>query len=318
MVHNRIMTDKLKKPTIFDSLQSAEKLLQPKKIQCAADKNLGRLEAEILLAHVLKRDRAWLLAHPSHKLKTVSYKLYARLVARRVKHEPIAYILGHKEFYGLNFLVSRDVLIPRPESELLVDLARQKLFHEPDQHDLAWDVGTGCGAIGLSLAKHITPRRVLATDISPVALSLAKKNAKRLNVRNVTFLKANLFDVSTRFLLSRFRPSYKLKTVSSKLVIVANLPYLPTSDKKKLPADVVKFEPNSALFAGLDGMSVIEKFLRQLAAYDILFSSAFLEIDPPQAVNLRRLARELFPHAKIWIHKDLAKRNRVLEISLIP
>ncbi|MFH1620852.1 MAG: hypothetical protein ABIB04_02085, partial [Patescibacteria group bacterium] len=95
----------------------------------------------------------------------------------------------------------------------------------------------------------------------------------------------------------------------------ANLPYLPLSDKKKLDADVVKYEPENALFAGQDGTLLIEKFLRQLAAFDIHFASAFFEFDPPQAISLRRLARSLFPHAKIWIHKDLAKRNRILEIT---
>ena len=301
------MTGKTKRPTVHALLRKAAMELKPKRITCAADKDLGELEAEILLARVLKCDRIWLFAHSSFQLPASSFQRFRTLVSRRKKHEPIAYILGEKEFYGLPFTVNRSTLIPRSESELLVDLARQALFPEPSLTDLVWDVGTGSGAIALAVAKHIGRRRVLATDISTKALATAKQNAKRLKLKNVTFAQADLLTPNLMGIFERIR--------ERRLVIVANLPYLPTSDKKKLAADVVKYEPSTALFVGKDGTELIERFLRQLAALDIHFTSAFLEYDPPQTKKLRALARNLFPHATIRIHKDLAKRDRVLEIT---
>lgn len=118
------MPDKIKPQTIQELLQKAAAGLQPQKITCAADKSLGLLEAEILLAHVLKRDRAWLIAHAEGAVSRTALKRFHSLVARRKKHEPVAYILGEKEFYGLRLRVTPAVLIPRPESELLVDLVR--------------------------------------------------------------------------------------------------------------------------------------------------------------------------------------------------
>jgi len=293
--------------TISDVLRAASRNLQPKRITCSADKNLGQLEAELLLSHVLKKERTWLFAHDDEVLSKTSLGRFKELVVRRLKHEPIAYLTGVRDFYGLEFHVTKSTLIPRSESEMLVDLVREKLFPEPSLTDLVWDVGTGSGALAISIASTIHPRNVIASDISSKALATAKQNAKTLNVKNVTFLKADLLDATARRMFEKHR--------NARLVIVANLPYLPTSDKKKLTPDVVKFEPSSALFVGKDGTELIEKLLRQLATYDIHFSSAFFEFDPPQAKKLRMLVKKLFPKATVKIHKDLAKRERVLEIS---
>lgn len=293
--------------TIRDLLTDASKRLKPKRITCAADKDLGRLESEILLAHAFGKDRAWLFAHADTEPPAAVRHRFRAFAARRGKHEPVAYITGRKDFYGLPIGVDRSVLIPRPETELLVDLARKALFPEPSLGDLVWDVGTGSGAIALALASHIAPRRVIATDVSPNALSLARKNARRLGIRNVTFLRADLLDRNVRRALDRRRPA--------RLVIVGNLPYLPSSDRKRLSKDVTAYEPSGALFARGDGTALIEAFLRELAAFDTHFTSVFLEFDPPQATKLRALAKSLFPHANISVHKDLAKRNRVIEIT---
>lgn len=296
---------------IREALSDAAERLKPKHITCAADKNLGRLEAEILLAFTLKKPKEWLLAHPDYALRPTSYALFQRLIRRREKHMPIAYITGEKAFYGLPFKVTQDVLIPRPETEMLVELALR-------DSRLIWDVGTGSGAVAIAIAKRLPGARVLATDVSRGALAIAKRNARLNGVKNVTFLKANLLDATMR------RTTHDAR-LSTPLIIVANLPYLPTSDKKKLTTDVVKYEPTGALFAGKTGMELNEKLLRQLAAFsalggpasggDIRFTSAFLEFDPPQSQKLRAIAKELFPHAKIKIHKDLARRDRVIEIT---
>ncbi|MFZ2803958.1 MAG: peptide chain release factor N(5)-glutamine methyltransferase [Patescibacteria group bacterium] len=301
------MPGKTPRPTVSALLKSAAKDLKPKRITCAADKDIGELEAEVLLAFVLDRERSWLFAHGDGTIPATALSRFKKLVARRKKHEPVAYIVGEKNFYDLTFTVNRSTLIPRPESELLVDLARNALFPEPSAGDLVWDVGTGCGAIALAIAEHIKPRRVIATDVSAKALITAKQNATHLKIANVTFRNADLLSED---LVDFFDARRK-----NRLIIVANLPYLPTSDKKKLAPDVIKYEPSSALFVGKDGTELNEKFLRQLAAFGINFSSAFFEFDPPQSKKLRALAKLLFPEAAVKIHKDLAKRDRVLEIT---
>ena len=127
----------------------------------------------------------------------------------------------------------------------------------------------------------------------------------------MTFLKADLLDSSVLRTLDR----YRLPSTVYRLIITANLPYLPMGDRKRLEPDVTKYEPGSALFTSHGGLALIEKFLRQLASFDVHFASAFLEFDPPQVKRIRLLARSLFPHSTLRIHKDLAKRDRVLEIT---
>jgi len=141
-------------------LDATSRDLQPKRVACAFDRGLGHLEAEILLCHVLKKDLAWLLTNPSYQLPATSYKSFRRLVSRRKRHEPVAYIIGHRGFFGEDFLTDKRALIPRPETELLVELVLDKLRHEPTSRDLVWDVGTGSGAVAISIAKSNAPRKV--------------------------------------------------------------------------------------------------------------------------------------------------------------
>jgi len=300
--------------TVSEALREAAQKLQPKRIVCDLDRDVGRLEAEILLAHVLKRDRAWLLAHPEYEVRGTKYALFSQLVSRRANHEPVAYILGRKEFYGRDFKVTPDVLIPRPETELIVDLVKRSTKHEVRSTPFILDLGTGSGALAVTLAKEIDGVTVLATDISPKALAVARRNAKNYNAKNISFLVADLLDVKV---LTRLRQASKK---SPMLIIAANLPYLPESDKKNLDADVVEFEPSGALFAGQDGLTLIKRFLTQLARHQgsLGFETirAYFEFDPPQAADLKRVAQKLLPKAKILIHKDLANRNRILEISI--
>ncbi len=301
------MSDKSLRPTIRLLLDRASHDLQPRRITCDADRDLGILEAELLLAHVVQRDRTWIRVHDTERLTSPQERTFQQLVTRRLRHEPIAYLLGAKDFYGLSFIVNQHVLIPRPESELIVDRVRDILKHEPSSTDVVLDIGTGSGAIALAIATYIRPRTVLATDVSTQALRVAKRNAARLKVTNIHFKHADLLDASVRRLIERQR--------ASRLVITANLPYLPHSDKKRLEKDVVNFEPASALFARNDGLALIEKLLRQLAAYDIPFHSLFIEYDPPQTKTLRAFAQSVFPMHRVTIHDDLAGRHRVLELT---
>lgn len=294
--------------TIKEALQTAGKQLQPRKITCAADRNLGHLEAEILLAHVLKRDRAWLHAH-GEKVFSAQFSVhFKKLIARRRKHEPIAYILGEKEFYGRQLKMTRGVLIPRPETELLVDLAKERVA--ADERLLFWDVGTGCGAVGVTLALEFPHATVLATDSSSRAIELANENAQRYEVADrMHFLRANRLDKTLERLIERHLRRYRLP-----LVVLGNLPYLPRTDARRLPADIIRYEPKQALFGGQDGLEIIRAYLEQLAASPFEPRVMWLEFDPPAASRLRRLALKLFPRANLRIHKDLARRNRVLEI----
>jgi release factor glutamine methyltransferase len=274
-----------------------------------AAKRIERTDAAVLLAHVLNTQKAWLVAHRDDRVPAVQARKFRALVDRRAKHEPVAHLTNHREFYGRPFFVSRNVLIPRPETELLVDRALAVMQTDA----LAWDVGTGSGAIAVTLAKERTDATVLATDVSSRALTAAKQNAKRNHAGNVTFLKSDLLQPAAYRWL-------KKHAKGRDLVIAANLPYLPASDKKILAPDVVKYEPSLALFSGADGLTLIKRFLGQLARHlpEWQTSSATIlfEFDPPQAAELKKIAHGLFPHATVTVHRDLAKRNRLLEIAI--
>lgn len=299
--------------TIKQLLATAAPRLEPPRIVCAADRNVGRFEAELLLAHVLKRDRVWLLAHGDEDVSAPAMRKFRALAARRARREPIAYIIGTKDFYGRPFAVNRHVLIPRPETELLVDLATRVI--KPDERAVVWDAGTGSGAVGVSLALERPRVSVIATDISTKAIKVAGANANRQGVADrMHFLKADLLDQNVLRLIKRQAKTRPPAPPTAGLVIVANLPYLPDADRKRLHADVVKYEPKDALFAGKDGLAINRRLLEQIAASGQKPRAIFIEFDPPQAVKLKTLAQRLFPRATVRIHRDLARRNRVLEI----
>lgn len=306
MVHNTLMPDKTS-VTIAELLKKSAELLQPRTISCAADRDVGRLEAEILLAFLLKKERAWLHAHGDEGVRAETIQKFERLVARRERGEPVAYIIGEKEFYGRRFFVKRGVLIPRPDTEILVEQALAVIPKNTKKETLVWDVGTGSGAIAVSLALEHPEIRVLATDVSKNALTLARKNAEDLHAKNIVFKHEKGLTKEIQSWFKKINPQ--------RLVIVANLPYLPTSDKTKLEKNVVTYEPHRALFSGHDGLACIRTFLHELSTSALKFETAFLEYDPPQTEALRKIAQHLFPDAAIHIHQDLADRDRVLEIN---
>lgn len=266
---------------------------------------INRLDAEILLAFVLKRDRVWVKMHGSDAVAARDAKRFRALAARRRKGEPVAYLIGTKDFYGRTFAVNRSTLVPRPETELLVERALDAYG------DVYWDVGTGSGAIAVTLACERPGVDVLATDVSARALTVAQQNA-RTHGAKVTFVKSNLLQPAAYRWLKKQKGSH--------LVVAANLPYLPVGDKKKLAKDVVNYEPASALFSGTDGLDLIQRFLRQFSRHvrdwEYADVTILLEFDPPQAKTLKVLAVDLFPDADVAIHRDLAKRERVLSLRL--
>ncbi|MDP2736815.1 MAG: peptide chain release factor N(5)-glutamine methyltransferase, partial [bacterium] len=221
------------------------------------------LEAEILLSKILKKPREFILAHGENKLTAEQIKNFQSLVFRRLKGEPIAYLTGHKEFYGLNFKVNKNVLIPRPETELMVEealklVARSSSASARQRRDgqpvtLA-DIGTGSGCIIIALAKQNINGKLLATDISAKALAVARQNAKNNHVdKKIKFLKGGLLE-----------PIVKNKLIINRqpLIILANLPYLTPTQIKNSPT--IKYEPKLALAAGSDGLKYYRRLFKQI------------------------------------------------------
>ncbi len=295
-------------------IAKAAPTLQPKRIVCDDDRDLGFFEAQAILAHLLDVDRAWLITHPEYELTKTQYKKFQHLLKRRQKHEPFAYLFEKKEFYGKEFFVNKHVLIPRPDTETLIESALKLHADSNPQTPVIWDIGTGSGAIAITLASRIQNAVVLATDTSKRALTIAKKNAKTHDViKRITFVQQNLLQPNAfRWLKSHGS--------AEQLLICANLPYLPTSDKKRLEPDITKYEPKSALYSGKDGLDLIKKLLGQIARHASEWGyqhiSILLEYDPPQTQKLLKEIHRLLPQAKTEIQQDLAKRDRVCHIQL--
>jgi release factor glutamine methyltransferase len=260
----------------------------------------GRFQAEILLAHTLGLSRAGLLARLSDSVDPKVAAQFAARVARRAEHEPLAYILGHQEFYGLDFLVDRRVLIPRHETEMLVLLALQHMQRALHAAVVVVDVGTGSGALALALARHLPSARILATDISSDALSIAHMNAARLNLKGrVKLLQGDL-----------------LTPVTDPFdVLVANLPYVPSRRYMQLPREIREFEPRLALDGGDDGFAVMRRLLAQLEAHAARGAVAFFEISEEQGLSAVALFKQQFPRAMLMVHRDLEGLDRVIEIG---
>lgn len=262
------------------------------------------LDLELLIAHELKKSREFVLAHPEHRLTPGQKSKVESLIKRRLKHEPLAYILGHKEFFGLDFKVDRHTLIPRPETELMVE---EVLKLKPKNKTLV-DVGTGSGNIIIALAKNISPaNEFYATDISAAALKIARQNARLHKVdKKIRFFKGSLLAPILK------STNYKLKTTD--LIILANLPYLSKKIYAATGPNVKKFEPRSALFSPHDGLEHYEKLLLQIKNHKIN-PLIFLEISPEQKPKITTLIRSILPAAKPEFFRDLAGKWRLCKIA---
>jgi release factor glutamine methyltransferase len=263
----------------------------------------ARIEAELLLMHATGLGRERLFAEMHAPLAPdVGGELEA-LLARRLAREPSAYITGHKEFYGLDLLCSPAALIPRPETELLVELALDFLRSSPKSRDpgpIAIDLGTGNGAIAVALAANAPGLRVVAIDASREALQLARENARRHAVEGrIDFVQADL--------LSPMRGPAD--------VIVANLPYIPTPEYVALPPEIREQEPEVALHAGPAGTELIERLLAQAPAVLAPVGLLLIEHGWSQGERLRAAGSASFPDARIETRRDLAGIERVLVVS---
>jgi release factor glutamine methyltransferase len=275
-------------------------------IRKAAPPNL-LMETDLLIASVIKRDRGFILAHPEWKLNLWETVKIIRAIRQLKNGRPLAYITGHKEFFGLDFLVNKHTLIPRPDTEIMVEEALSTIKDNISNHRafLLADIGTGSGCVAISIAKNIPEARIFAIDISKRALYVARKNAK-LHKVNINFFHGDLLEplMSARHF-----------TIPNHLIITANLPYLTKTwvDEEQS----LKYEPKNALIADIgDGLTLYDKLFKQIKTlfgnftFDIL-----IEIDPRQAVGAEKLAREYFADARLRIKKDLAGRDRLLIIN---
>lgn len=266
----------------------------------AAGVESARLDALLLLSEVTGLAKAALLARPERPLRAATAARYAALVARRAAREPLAYLLGRREFYGRAFLVTPAVLIPRPETELLVELALAYLRAAGRPAGWAADVGTGSGAIAVTLAAECPGLRVLATDRSPAALAVARANAAHHGVTDRVAL------VATDLLLGVRGPF---------ALVAANLPYVPSAVIDTLMPEVARYEPRAALDGGPDGLELNRRLLAQAAARLARPGLLLLELDEGQGELLRAEARRWLPDADVAVVRDLAGHERVLRVE---
>jgi len=261
------------------------------------------------LGYVLGLTRAQVLARPEALLTPEQAAAFEALVARAAQGEPLAYLTGQREFYGLAFDVDARVLVPRPETELLVDRARAA---RPER---VLEVGTGSGCIAIALAVSLPEATITATDLSAGALEVAARNAQRHNVEHrIQFVQSDLLDV--------FQPpasSFPLPTSHFPLstthypLICANLPYIDSDELRRLP--VSRFEPGLALDGGPGGLAVIERLLGQAPAALTPGGLVLLEIGASQGPAALALARASFPTAVASLERDLAGLDRLLVID---
>jgi release factor glutamine methyltransferase len=271
-----------------------------------AGQQSARLAAQVLLGHVLGVERTSLYAYPETRLTPEQVQQFFTLIERRGRGEPVAYLVGHREFYGLDFLVDRRVLIPRPETELLVETAlsvcRQRF--DAGQTPIVADIGTGSGAIPITLAVQ-EPRLpyLYATDISMDALEVAGLNCRRHHVeQRIRLLHGDLLT----------------PLPESVDVFTANLPYVGTNEMDVLDPDVRGYEPHLALFSGDEGLDLLRRLFLQARQSRVVSEGAvfLLEIGYRQREPLTEIVHEVWPQAVVTFRKDYAGWDRLLQVTV--
>jgi release factor glutamine methyltransferase len=265
------------------------------------ESRVDRSEKELLLAQLLGKDRAWLIAHPDAQLAQEQICEYDALLERRERGEPIAYITGEAWFYGRPFAVDQSVLIPRPETERLIDdaIAHLRGYANP----VVLDVGTGSGAIAITIAAEVPRCRVYATERSPAALESARHNAQDRLDAEVSVVHLELADLLPSDASLRFD------------AVVANLPYIPTADLPQ-PPNPVSFEPREALDGGADGLREYRRLLDVLLPRVNERAIVLLEAAPPTIASLRELATRAFPRGSVDVGYDYAGLERYVRVVL--
>ncbi len=258
----------------------------------------GRLDAEVLLAHVLQRPRAWILSHPDAPVDQAAVAAYHALMARRARGEPVAYLTGRKSWYDLDLHVTPEVLVPRPETEGLLE--RAVAWARGRTVESVADVGTGSGALAIALCRALPAARVYASDLSERALAVARVNAREYGVEDrIRLLHGDL-----------------LEPLPGGLdLIVANLPYIGSEEYAGLPRDVRLFEPRVALVGGVRGHELLARLLAQAPGRLRPGGALMAELGPPQAAAGLAAARQALPDARAWLEADYAGLTRYLNVE---
>lgn len=260
-----------------------------------------RLEAEILLAHARGCPRIQLYTHYDDVLPKEVRSRMRELVKRRAAAEPVAYLVGHREFFSLDFEVTPDVFIPRPETELLVMEALERI--KDREAPRVFDLGTGSGCIAVAIAVNAPKARVTAVDLSPEALPVARRNAQRHGVADrVTFLCGNLFT--------------PLASEGPFDAIACNPPYVATTDEPRLQPDVRQHEPPSSLYAGEDGLDVMKRIVAGAPNHLKPGGCLLLEFSPEQAAALEALLAETGRFENVAVRSDLSRASRMISAHL--
>jgi len=290
--------------TVGMALNSATQRLREAQIDTAF------LDAQVILAHVLGVDRPWLFAHPEVELTARQSDQFTERIARCMAREPVAYLVGRKEFYGLELQVDARVLIPRPETEMLVDEVLREIEargnspidgFQPQALRVA-DIGTGSGAISLAIASHAPSTRIYAVDISRKALAVARANVQRHDSRRqITLLHGDL--------LSPLPEPVE--------IIVANLPYISTAEYTELDTTVREYEPRLALESGPQGLDAIRRLLQAAPGHLAPNGIIYLEIGWQQGPIVKELVHTLLPQAReVDVHQDYQGLDRLVAIAL--
>ncbi len=267
----------------------------------------AQLDAAVLLSFVLGVNKAWLYAHPTRQLTEGEIHLFEGLVRRRMCHEPVAYLVGYKPFYGLDITVDNRVLIPRPETEMLVERAlaqAQRLLREGQRPVIA-DIGTGSGAIAVALAVNVPDALIYATDVSAACMDVAETNVWRYGVGDQV----------------RLAPGYLLDCLPEPVdIVVANLPYVASGDLATLPKQVRDYEPVLALDGGVDGCDVLRELVRSIASPTGKArlkpgAMIFLEIGADQGALMRDIVNEMLPECGCSVLVDYTGLDRVVVIT---
>ncbi len=279
--------------------------------QAIAQSSLSIQETEILLAFLLKKTREFVIINQLKILNPSTVNRLRNLEKKRLQNWPIAYLIGEKEFYGINFKVNKNVLIPRPETEIIIDTVIEEIKNKNNKIEII-DIGTGSGAIIISIAKTLNYKFPIiykkatfcASDISSLALKIATENSKYHKLsKKINFIKSDL--------LKSFRTD---QLVAKDLIITANLPYLTPLQTKSEPS--ISREPRLALEAGKDGLKYYQRLVAGLKK--IQFSSLFLicEIDPQQVIGFKNIIKKYWPKVKPLAIKDLRNKNRFMVVKI--
>ncbi|MDD3481126.1 MAG: peptide chain release factor N(5)-glutamine methyltransferase [Patescibacteria group bacterium] len=251
--------------------------------------------AMVLLCDALGVSRTKLLSDLTKKLSKLQEKKYQKYIERRKKHESVWHILGYVYFWGLEYEVNHDVMVPRPETEMLIENVVNYLLGRGKEQEKVriLDVGTGSGTIAIALAAEFPGAEVTGTDVSVKALKVAKKNAKRNGIRNVKFVESNLF--------SNIKDKFD--------IITANLPYIP--DEQSVAMEVHHYEPALALYGGRDGLDIYRDFFAQVLGHITPNGAIFCEIGISQGEEFKKIVGKRLPGASVTVLSDLAGIDRI-------